>query len=120
MASASRRITNKGRYRALGLIAPAADAKPTPLTDGVMDDPIVVTQHLALEIDDLARSAAPGRSFSTTDGNFHWARTDILAFRLVGDFQAIAPRQVARLGLGQIAERKTQVIECSAVVANRK
>ena len=81
----------------------------------------MAAQHLAVEIDDLARFR--GARLQALDhvgivAGRHEA--DVLAVVLVGDGEAEAARQFARLGLAALAERKAQESSCSRVVANRK
>ena len=80
-----------------------------------MDDAVVAAEHAAVEIDDVAGlggarpqpldhlGVAPGRH-----------EADVLAVVLVGDRKIEAARQLARLGLGAVAERKAQRIELLA------
>ena len=80
-----------------------------------MNDALMPADDVAVEIDDVAGldrarlqaaddvGVAPGRH-----------EADVLAVLLVGDFEAEAPRQFARLRLGHVAERKAQKIELLA------
>ena len=68
-----------------------------------------------VEIDDVARLDRAGLQAADDIGvapGRHEA--DVLAVLLVGDFEAEAPRQFARLRLGHVAERKAQKIELFA------
>ena len=88
------------------------DLEALPLADGEMNDAVVAAQHIAIEIDDVARRGSAGLQPLDHVGvaaGRHEA--DVLAVVLVGDRQAEAPRVLARLGLGHLAERKAQVIE---------
>ena len=91
------------------------DAEAAPLADGEMDDAVVAAEHAAVEVDDLARLGG-ARPQPLDHVGIVPARheADVLAVRLVGDRQAEAARQVARLRLGPIAERKAQEIELRA------
>ena len=42
------------------------DREAAALPDGEMDQAVVAAEHAAVDVHDLARLAAPGRSFSTT------------------------------------------------------
>src|SRR4029450_9790161 len=89
-----------------------ADPEPLALADREMNDALMMADGTAIEIDDVAGldrarlqaadnvGVAPGRH-----------EADVLAVLLVGDFEAIAPRQFARLRFGHVAERKAQIIE---------
>src|SRR6185503_1033959 len=91
------------------------DTQSLALADGEMNDALMPAADAAFEIDDVARldraglqaaddiRVAPGRH-----------KTDVLAVLLVGNFEAEAPRQFARLRLGHVAERKAQKIELFA------
>ena len=77
-----------------------------------MDDAVVAAEHIAVEIDDIARRRSarlqPLDHVGVAAGRHE---ADVLAVVLVGDRKAEAPRVLARLGLGHLAERKAQMIE---------
>src|SRR5437763_1802842 len=91
------------------------DPQPAALPDGEMNDAAMAAEHPAGEVDDLARlgrartqpldhvGVAPGRH-----------EADVLAVVLVGDRKPEATRQLTRLALGPLAERKAQQIELLA------
>src|SRR6185312_16560895 len=89
--------------------------EPLALADGEMNDALMPADGTALEVDDVAGldrarlqaadnvGVAPGRH-----------EADVLAVLLVGDFEAEAPGEIARLRLGHVAERKAQIVELLA------
>src|SRR5262245_56935080 len=80
-----------------------------------MNDALMLADDMAVEIDNVAGldrarheaaddiGVAPGRH-----------EADVLAVLLVGDLEAEAPRQFARLRLGHVAERKAKIVELLA------
>ena len=88
------------------------DLQALPLADGEMDDAVVAAEHVAVEIDDVAGGRRAGLQPLDHVGvaaGRHEA--DVLAVVLVGDRKPEAPRMLARLGLGHVAERKAQDVE---------
>ena len=80
-----------------------------------MNDALMPADDAAFEIDDVAGLDRAGLQAADDIGvapGRHEA--DVLAVLLVGDFEAEAPRQFARLRLGHVAERKAQIIELLA------
>ena len=80
-----------------------------------MNDALVTADDAPIEIDDVARLDRAGLQAADDVGvapGRHEA--DVLAVLLVGDLEAEAPRQFARLRLGHVAERKAQIIELLA------
>src|SRR5437899_5645807 len=91
------------------------DAEPAPLPDGEMDDAVVVAKHAAGHIDDLARlGGARPQPLDHVGVAPGWHEADVLAVVLVGDRKLEAPRELARLGLGALAEREAQRFELLA------
>src|SRR6516164_333349 len=91
------------------------DAESPPLADGEMDDAGMSAQHAAVEIDDLARLGCAG--LEPLDHLGVAARrheADVLAVVLVGNREAEPARQLARLGLGLVAEREAERLELLA------
>ena len=85
---------------------------PAALSDGEMDDAVVAAEHPPVEVDDLARAAAPGPQPLDHIGIMSARHeADVLAVLFVGDRKTVTPRQLPRFRLGPIAERKTQEIE---------
>src|SRR5580698_7183318 len=86
-----------------------------------MNDAVVLAKHMAVEIDDLARTGST-RPQPLDDLRIMPARheADILAVLLVGHRQTETARQFPRLGLGAIAERKAQELELRARGAKKK
>ena len=88
------------------------DLQALPLPDGEMNDAVVAAEHVAVEIDDVAGGCRAGLQPLDHVGvaaGRHEA--DVLAVVLVGDRKPEAPRMLARLGLGHVAERKAQDVE---------
>ena len=88
------------------------DAEAAALADGEIGDAVVAAEHAAVEIDDVAgvhrvRTQA-GDDVGVAPGRHE---ADVLAVVLVGDRETEAPRELARLGLGHVAERKAQIVE---------
>src|SRR5262249_53594 len=89
--------------------------EPLALADGEMRNALVAAEHIAIDVDDVARihrirpeprddiCIAPGRH-----------EADVLTVVLVGDREAEAPREIARLLLGHVAERKAQILKLLA------
>ena len=91
------------------------DAEAAALADGEMDDAVMAAEHTAVEIDDVAGLGGAGPQpldhFGVAAGRHE---ADVLAVLLVGDLEAKAPRQFARLRLAHLAEREAQIIELLA------
>ena len=91
------------------------DAEAAALADGEIDDAVVPAEHAAVEIDDLAGlervRLQPLDDVGVAAGRHE---ADVLAVMLVGDGEAEAARQLARLGLGHVAERKAHEVELLA------
>ncbi|MPL79216.1 hypothetical protein SDC9_25091 [bioreactor metagenome] len=88
----------------------AADAEPAALADGVMDHAAMRAQHLARQIDDLARIGG-ARAQLLDHAGIAAVRheADVLAVGLVGDRQAVFRGERPGLGLrGEMAEREAQ------------
>ena len=70
---------------------------------------------LSVDVDDVAGldgvGPQPADDVGIAPGRHE---TDVLAVLLVGDLEAEAPRQFARLRLGHVAERKAQIVELLA------
>jgi hypothetical protein len=80
-----------------------------------------MAQHMTVDMDDLAGLGGAGaQAFDDTHIIAVRHEADVLAVRLVGDLQAEALGERARLGLWDVAQRKAQESSCSCVVANRK
>src|SRR6185503_15898938 len=91
------------------------DAEPLALADGEMNDALMPADCPAIEIDDVAGLDRAGLQAADNVGvapGRHEA--DVLAVLLVRDFEAEAPRQLARLRLGHVAEGKAQIVELLA------
>src|SRR5579871_6930690 len=86
-----------------------------------MDDAVMLAEHAAAEIDDLAR-AGGARPQPLDHFRIVAARheADVLAVLLVGDRQTEAARQLAGLGLGAITQRKAQKLQLCARGAEQK
>ena len=80
-----------------------------------MNDSVVAAEHLSVEIDDVTLRGG-ARLQPLDDVGIAPARheADVLAVLLVGDREAELARQLARLRLGQVAERKTYILELLA------
>ena len=80
-----------------------------------MHDALMGADDTAVEIDDIAGfdrvGPQPADDVGITPGRHE---ADVLAVLLVGDSEAEAPRQFARLRLGHVAERKAQIVELFA------
>ena len=89
--------------------------RPAALADGEMNDALMLADHAAVEIDDIAGQnrirPQPADDVGVASGRHE---ADVLAVLLVGDVEAEAPRQFAGLRLGHVAERKAQIIELLA------
>src|SRR6202034_757402 len=74
-------------------------AEPAPLPDSKMNNAVVAAEHTAVKIDDFARRGGVGPQ-ALDDIAIMPARheADVLAVVLVGNREAKAPRDVARLG----------------------
>src|SRR5262245_61431902 len=85
------------------------------LTDGEMDDAGMPAEQPAVDIDDVARLGRPGLEpldhLGVTAGRHE---ADVLAVVLVGDREPEPARQLARLRLGPLPERKAQHVELLA------
>src|SRR5262249_2325436 len=85
------------------------------LADSEVDDTIVATEHAPVQIDDFAgpggARAQPLNHLRVMAGRHE---ADILAVVFVGDWQAEAARQLARLRLAAVAEWETLKIELCA------
>src|ERR1700733_393821 len=80
-----------------------------------MNDALMPADDMAVKIDDVAGLDRAGLEAADDVGvapGRHEA--DVLAVLLVGDLEAKAPRQFARLRLGHVAQRKTQIVELLA------
>ena len=80
-----------------------------------MDDAVVLAEHMAVEIDDIACDRSAG--LEPLDHRAVMPRrheADVLAVVLVGDGQTEAARQFARARLAHVAQRKAQEIELLA------
>src|SRR3954469_15458196 len=80
-----------------------------------MNDALMLADDMAIEIDDVA-GLDRARPEAANDVGVASGRheADVLAVLLVGDLEAKAPRQFARVLLGHVAERKTQIVELLA------
>src|SRR5215472_7939013 len=91
---------------------PRGDAEPTPLADGEVDDAGMGAEHAAGFVYDLARLG--GARLEALD---HLAvaagrhEADVLAVVLFRNGKTETARQLARLRLGQVAEREAQQLE---------
>src|SRR5262249_58354995 len=93
----------------------ASDADPAPLAGGEMDAAGISAEPAAVEIDDVARLGCAGlEPLDRLGVAARWHKADVLAVVLVGDREAEAARQLARLGLGLVAEREAQRLELLA------
>src|SRR5262245_483951 len=90
-------------------------AEPAALSDRESNDAVVAPEHLAIEIDDVARL---GRARPQALDHLGIAagrhETDILAVVLVRDREAELASELAGLGLRALAERKAQHVELLA------
>src|SRR5262249_23734714 len=88
------------------------DTEPAALADGEMDDSGMRAKHGAVEVNNLAGFGGTGLEALDHLGiaaGRHEA--DVLAVVLVGDRQAKAARQLARLGLALVTQRETQQLQ---------
>src|SRR5215212_3357683 len=80
-----------------------------------MDNTLMSADGAALKIDDVARlygiRPQPTDDIGIASGRHE---TDVLAILLVRDGQSEAPRQVAGLGFGHVAQRKAQILKLIA------
>lgn len=82
------------------------------LADGVVDDAVMLTQHAAVHMDDLARFGRIGAQLADDLGIIAVGHeADVLAVRLVGDGQAEFGCKLTHLRLGHAAKRKADEIE---------
>src|SRR4249919_122394 len=91
------------------------DAEPAPLADREMDDAGMRAENAAVEIDDVAglgRARLEALDHLGVAARRHEA--DVLAVVLVGHRQRKLTRELARLRLGPVAERKAQQVELLA------
>ena len=76
-----------------------------------MNDTLMTADDAAFEIDDIAGlygvRPQPADDVGIAPGGHE---ADVLAVLLVGDRQSEAPRQLAGLRLGHVAERKAQIV----------
>src|SRR5256885_2157325 len=88
------------------------DAEPAPLSHREMNDSVVAAEHAAVEVDDVARlgSARP-KPFDHLGIAPGWHEADVLAVVLVGNREAEAAGEFARLGLRALAERETKKLK---------
>src|SRR5262245_53580150 len=91
------------------------DAEPAALSDREANDAVVAAEHLAIEIDDVARL---GRARPQALDHFGVAagrhEADILAVVLVRDRKTELASELASLGLAALTERKAQHVELLA------
>src|SRR5579863_341309 len=80
-----------------------------------MNDALMGPDDVTVEVDNVAGQKRI-RSQAADHIGVAAARyeADVLAVMLVGDLEAEAARQFARLGLGHIAERKAQILKLLA------
>ena len=88
------------------------DAEPAPLADRVMDDARMPAEDAPVDMDDIARLGSLGHQaldhVAVASGG---DEADVLAVRLVGVQEPVAPRKLAGLDLGKVAERKAKAGE---------
>src|SRR5665811_699980 len=91
---------------------PRGNPDPAPLTNSVVHQPLVLTDHLAIGIHDVtgARHLRSALAHKISVGAIP-DEADFLAFRLVRDRQPIGARQPPHLWLGQSAQRELDVAE---------
>src|SRR6202012_710868 len=88
------------------------NAETLALADGEMRNALMLTQYVAVEIDDLAgRKRIRLQAADDVGVAARRHEADVLAVMLVGDRQAKTPRQLAHLRLGHVAERKSDEIK---------
>src|SRR5207253_8209259 len=92
-----------------------SDAQSLSLTDGEMNDALMRSNDAAVKVDNIAglhrvRPQAPD-DVGVAPGRHE---ADVLAIVLFRDVKTKAPRQLARLRLGHVAQRKAQVVELVA------
>src|SRR6185312_6367035 len=91
------------------------DAEPAALADSEMDDSGMRAENAAVEIDDvtgLGRTRLEALDHLGVAARRHEA--DVLAVVLVGHRERKLTRQLARLHLGPLSERKAQQVELLA------
>ena len=89
-----------------------ADAQPTPLTDRVKLNPVVMPENLAARVDDLTlvlldQIRLLQEATIIVIGN----KADFHALLLVGRLQARLPGDVASVGLGHLAQREQRSLQ---------
>ena len=97
----------------------AADLDAAALTDGEMDHALMFAQHLSVEVHNLTRRGSFGSQPLDQPGIVAVGNeADVLAVGLVRHNQSCLLGELAGFALGQVAERKAEVVElvaCGAI-----
>ena len=88
-----------------------ADAKVLALTDGVVRDTLMLSEHLAVDRDEIA--GGHGAAFFLDEGGIVAVghKADILTVGLVGIDKAVLRRDTAHLVLAQSTERESDIAQ---------
>ena len=94
-------------------IGQAADPKAAALADCVVNDTCVRAKDVAVHVDDFARLGRTRAQFLDHGGIITiWHKADVLAVRLVGDFEAVFLGQSAGCVFGgEVTQREAQILK---------